>query len=302
MLLKVGGLLSVYFSLLFSMGSVYAQFDRTLSRAGVGLPFAFQEIALNPCIPESVIKSRFGQSGVDLLRVAQQQWPANMCENTQVASMLFEWFYISAALQAQTDRPVLISRLIKTRNNGLALCQTVACLTERLPRMIEWAKTNLDRTAVYRESDRMPVKSELLSHPRISLRELVLPLPGQLEWCRSSTFDSLDFYTVNIKVSGKALVMVQCKSSTPQSPAWIIENAANAKVWVPIMFSQSLSDLDIMPNSRYTYPTLYSKKNVPHGIRITFFEYGEDLYQQKLEFTINVDASGEALAFEVQAP
>lgn len=300
--LKLGGLFSVFLGLLFSVGTVYAQFDPSLLRTGVGLPFAFQEIALNPCIPESVIKGRFGQSGVKLLHESQKQWPAKMCENTKVASGLFEWLYISAALQAQTDRPVLISRLIKTRSNGLALCQTVACLGERLPRMMEWAQTNLDRTAIYRESDRIPVKSELLSHPRLSLRELVLPLHGQFEHCRSSTFDSLDFYTVNMKVSGKALVMVQCKTSTPESPTWIIENAANSKVWVPIMFNPSLNNLYILPNSRYTYPTLYGQKNVPEGIRVSFFEYGEDLYQQKLGFTINADASGETLAFDVQVP
>ncbi|MFA5701883.1 MAG: hypothetical protein WC982_00005 [Advenella sp.] len=302
MLLKLGRLFIVVFGLLFSVEAVYAQFDRSLLKVGVGLPSAFQETALNPCIPESVIKSRFGQSGVELLRDTQKQWPANMCENTQVASGLFEWLYISSALQAQTDRPVLISRLIKTRNNGLALCQTVDCLAERLPRMIEWAQTNLDRTAVYRESDRMQVKSELLSHPRLSLRELVLPLQGQYEWCRSSTFDSLDFHTVNMKVSGKALVLVKCKTSEPEGPTWIIENASNSKVWVPIMSSQSLSELYILPNSRYTYPTLYSQKKLPEGIRVTFFEYGEDLYQQKLGFTINVDASGEALAFDIQMP
>ncbi len=302
MLLKLGRLFLVIFSLLFSVKSVYAQFDRSLLRTGVGLPFAFQEIALNPCIPESVIKGRFGQSGVELLRETQKKWPAKMCENMQVASGLFEWLYTSSALQAQTDRPVLISRLIKTRNNSLALCQTVACLEERLPRMIEWAQTNLDRTAVYRESDRIPVKSELLSHPRLSLRELVLPLQGQFEWCGSSTFNALDFYTVNMKVSGKAVVLVQCKTGKQESPTWIIENAANSKVWVPVMFHQSLNDLYILPNSRYTYPTLYRHEKLSQGIHITFFEYGEDLYQQKLGFTINVDASGEALAFEVQVP
>lgn len=302
MLLKLGGLLSVCIGLLFSVGSAYAQFDRSLLREGVGLPFAFQEIALNPCIPESVIRGRFGQNGVDLLQNTQKQWPANMCENTQVSLGLFEWLYTSSALQAQTDRPVLIGRLIKNRNDSLAVCQTVACLGERLPRMVEWAQTNLDRTTIYRESDRLPVKSELLSHPRLSLRELVLPLPGQFEWCRSSSFESLDFYTVNMKVSGKALVMVQCKTSAPASPTWIIENAANSKVWVPIMFNKALKEQYIMPNSRYTYPTLYGQEKTPLGIRITFSEYGEDLYQEKLGFTINVDASGEALAFDVQEP
>lgn len=302
MLLKLGRLFMVFFGLLFSVDAVYAQFDRSLLKVGVGLSSAAQEISLNPCIPESVIKSRFGQSGVELLRENKKKWPASMCENTQVAIGLFEWLYLSSALQAQTDRPVLISRLIKTRNNGLALCQTVACLAERLPRMIEWAQTNLDRTAIYRESDRVPVKSELLSHPRLSLRELVLPLQGQYEWCHSSTFDALDFHTVNIKVSGKALVLVKCKTGKPEGPTWIIENAANSKAWVPIMSSQLLGELYILPNSRYTYPTLYSQKKLSDGIRVTFFEYGEDLYQEKLAFTVNVDASREALAFDVQIP
>lgn len=299
MLLKLGGLFSVGIGLLFSVGSAYAKFDRSLFREGVGLPFAFQEIALNPCVPESVIRGKFGQKGVQLLRDAQKNWPASMCDNTQVALGLFEWLYTSAALQAQTDRPVLISRLIKTRNESLAACETVACLANRLPRMVEWAQTNLDRTAVYRESDRLPVKAELLSHPRLSLRELVLPLPGQLEWCRSSNFESLDFFTVNMKVSGKALVMVQCKTSVPAGPTWIMENAANSRVWVPILFNKALSEQYILPNSRYTYPTLYSQEKTPFGIRVTFSEYGEDLYQEKLGFTINVDASGEALAFDV---
>ena len=299
MLLKLGRHFSLFVGLLLSSELAFAQFDWSRFRTGLGLPFAAQELVLNPCVPESVMWANFGQNGVRLLQEARSQWPAKLCENVPVALRLFEWQYTSSALLAQTERPVLMQRLIETRKNSLAACDSVACLSNRLPRMIEWAKINLDRTAVYGENDRLPVRAEMLSHPRLSLRGLVLPLQEQLKWCGSSDFESLEFYTVNIKVSGQALVMAQCKTNNPVRPTWLIENASNSRYWIPILLENTLSNLYIMPNSRYTYPTLYSRSNEAEGVRIRIAEYGDDFYRQKLSFLVNSDASGMELAFDV---
>ena len=112
----------------------------------VGVGSAQQEIALNPCLPEADVRNQFGAGAVQQLQQALSQWPANLCKDPLIARNLADWLYNSSALLAKTDRPLVMADIIQGRTRMLLACRDLRCMRDKLPAMVDWAKTNLDRT------------------------------------------------------------------------------------------------------------------------------------------------------------
>ncbi len=265
----------------------------------VGVASAEQEIALNPCLPEAEVHKQFGATAVEHLRQAVASWPANMCQDRTVAQNLADWLYNSSALLAKTDRPLVMADIIAKRNSQLQACRDIACLRDSLPTMVDWAKTNLDRTPVYGTDDQpVTVEGALLSLPKLSLRNLNVPLPGQEKFCGGHDIDSLDFFSTNLKVSGKAYVLAKCKADKGDRKTWILENDGG-KQWRAVVDLRA-SSMHISALLRNNHPIITSSLEVPRGTRVRILSYDGYSYKEMLRFLLVEDRSRLAHAFEIK--
>ncbi len=265
----------------------------------VGVASAQQEIALNPCLPEAEVRKQFGADAVLQLRRAAAAWPANMCKDPMVAQHMADWLYNSSALLAKTDRPIIMADIVAKRTEKLATCRDVSCMREMLPPMVDWAKTNLDRTPVYGTDDQpMPVEGGLLSLPKLSLRNLDLPLPGQEKFCKSRDIESLDFFSTNLKVSGKAFVLAKCKHDSGDRKTWILENDG-AKQWRTVVDLRA-NAMHISSLRNNDHPIITSSMEEPRGTRVRVLSYEGNSYLEKLRFLLVEDRTHLGHAFEVE--
>lgn len=271
----------------------------SFARPFVGVGSAQQEIALNPCLPEADVLKQFGAVAVEQLRQAAARWPANTCRDAAVSHNLADWFYNSSALLAKTDRPLVMADIIQKRTRSLAACRDVACLRDKLPAMVDWAKTNLDRTPVYGTDDQpINVEGALLSLPKLSLRGLHLPLPGQGKFCAGVQIDDLDFFSTNLKVSGKAYVLVKCREDRGDRKNWILENDGG-KEWRPVVDLRA-SSMQIGNLRRNNHPIVVSYLEENRGTRVRILSYQDNSYREMLRFLVIDDHAKLAHAFEVE--
>lgn len=265
----------------------------------VGVASAEQEISLNPCLPEAEVYKQFGAHAVEYLHQAAANWPANMCTDRTVAQNLADWLYNSSALLAKTDRPLVMADIIAKRNDQLQACRDITCLRDSLPTMVDWAKTNLDRTPVYGTDDQpVTVEGALLSLPKLSLRTLNVPLPGQEKFCGARDIDSLDFFSTNLKVSGKAYVLVKCKADKGERKTWVLENDGG-KQWRAVVDLRA-SAMHISALRRNNHPIITSSLEEPRGTRVRILSYDGYSYKEMLRFLLIEDRSRLAHAFEVE--
>ncbi|AHG64680.1 hypothetical protein MIM_c26100 [Advenella mimigardefordensis DPN7] len=265
----------------------------------VGVGSAQQEIALNPCLPETDVRNQFGAGAVQQLQQALNQWPANVCTDPLIARNLADWLYNSSALIAKTDRPLVMADIVQTRTRVLLACRDLKCMRDKLPAMVDWAKTNLDRTPVYGLDDQpSSVEGALLSLPRLSLRGLDLPLPGQQKFCGGGTIDDLNFFSTNLKVSGKAYVLVKCKVDNGERKSWILENDGG-KDWRAVVDLRS-SSMQIGTLRRNNHPIISSYLEETGGTRVRILSYQDNSYQEMLRFLVVEDRSKLGHAFEIE--
>ena len=266
----------------------------------VGVGSAQQEISLNPCLPEAEVQNQFGASAVRQLQQATRSWPANMCQDRTIARNLADWLYNSSALLAKTDRPLVMADLIHKRTRMLLACRDLRCLHDKLPPVVDWAKTNLDRTPVYGIDDQpISVEGALLSLPKLSLRGLDLPLPGQNKFCGGGGIDDLDFFSTNLKVSGKAYVLVKCKADNGERKSWILENDGG-KDWRAVVDLRA-SSMQIGNLRRNNHPIIFSYLEESRGTRVRILSYQDNSYREMLRFLVVEDRSKLAHAFEVES-
>ncbi len=266
----------------------------------VGVGSAQQEISLNPCLPETEVRNQFGAGAALQLQQAVKQWPANLCKDPTIARNLADWFYNSSALLAKTDRPLVMADIIHNRTRTLLACRDLRCLRDKLPAMVDWAKTNLDRTPVYGIDDQpISVEGALLSLPRLSLRGLDLPLPGQQKFCGGGGIDDLDFFSTNLKVSGKAYVLVKCKADSGERKSWILENDGG-KDWRAVVDLRA-SAMQIGNLRRNNHPIIFSYLEESRGTRVRILSYQDNSYREMLRFLVIEDRSKLAHAFEVES-
>ena len=265
----------------------------------IGFTSLQQELSINPCLSDKVVADLYGAGAIPLAEQERKKWPANLCQNPLTVQALANWHFSSSALLANTERPVVIAHLIRERNNTLAACTTVSCISQLLPRMLEWAKVNLDRTPVTSADSRpVPVIGKPLLHPKISLRGLNLPLENQTKVCPNHE-DSLEFYTTSIVVPGAALAVARCDNQG-QSSLWLLEKDATTSQWQTILASLGEDGFFILPNNREEHPTLFLKKRVPNGELITVYEFnGNTRYQRKISFVVSPDEFGMLHAFDL---
>ncbi|HLU01406.1 MAG TPA: hypothetical protein VKZ94_01500 [Advenella sp.] len=266
----------------------------------VGVGSAQQEISLNPCLPVTEVRNQFGAGAALQLQQAVKQWPANLCSDAIVARNLADWLYNSSALLAKTGRPLVMADIIQNRTRTLLACSDLRCLRDKLPAMVDWAKTNLDRTPVYGADDQpISVEGALLSLPRLSLRGLDLPLPGQQKFCGGGGIDDLDFFSTNLKVSGKAYVLVKCKADNGERKSWILENDGG-KDWRAVVDLRA-SSMQIGNLRRNNHPIIFSYLEENRGTRVRILSYQDGSYREMLRFLVVEDRSKLAHAFEIES-
>ena len=264
----------------------------------LGLDSLQQEVELNPCLPESQVQDTYGTAAREYLLKERSRWPAGMCQDPALARGIADWLYNSSALLAKTDRPLVMADIIQRRSSILRACPSKACLHDKLPAMTDWAKTNLDRTPVYGSDDQpISVKGALLTLPKLSLRGLDLPLPGQEKNCEGGTIDDLEFFSTNLKVSGKAYVLVKCRGSEAGKKTWVLENDGG-KVWRPVVDLRA-STMQIGEIHRNRMPLIFSYLELPRGTRVRILAYEDNRYQELLRFLLVEDNNKLAHAFEV---
>lgn len=272
------------------------------------------ELAINPCIDETVLLKRFG---ADALRVKERElreWPHELCQHMDVSSKLLTWNYYYTNLLANTERPGVFAAEINKHLSTLKNCTDVACLNRQLPRMTEWVYFNIDRLPVYTDSEsarrsKATVAGEPVLHPGLALRNLPLTLSGQSEVCRGGTTNDLDFFTVNFAIEGRPLVLAVCKELTDASSneqgVWLLERLESSgeglglSGWREILVEREDSRLYVLTNSRTSYPTLYSRRLTGSGEEVVIYEFREakQHYERSVALDIEYDALGRAHAF-----
>lgn len=267
--------------------------------ARVGFTSLKQELSINPCLSDKVVADLYGHAAIPMAEQERKKWPVNLCQNPLTVQALADWHFSSSALLANTERPVVIANLIQQRNRTLLSCKTVACISQQLPRMLEWAKVNLDRTPITNSDSRpLSVIGKPLLHPKISLRGLQLPLEGQRNVC-SGDAESLEFYTSNMSVTGAALAVARCVNQG-QASLWLLEKDSQTTDWKTILFAAGEDGFSILPNNREAHPTLFLKNRVATGELITVYEFDEDAgYQRKISFVVTPDEFGMLHAFDL---
>lgn len=296
MLRLKNGLLALFVMLPLHSAQAQTGADAALR---VGFTSLQQELSINPCLSDRVVADLYGPAAIPVAEQERKKWPANLCQNPLTVQALANWHFSSSALLANTERPVVIANLIRERNNILASCSSVSCISQQLPRMLEWARISLDRTPVAPAENRpVPVMGKPLSHPKISLRGLQLPLESQASACPGGE-NSLEFYTTSILVPGAALAVARC-ANQGHSSLWLLEKDAKTSVWQTILFSADEDEFFILPNNREDHPTLFLKKRVPGGELITVYEFnGKSRYQRKISFVVSPDEFGMLHAFDL---
>lgn len=265
----------------------------------IGFTSLKQELSINPCLSDKVVADLYGPSAIPLAEQERKKWPSNLCLNPLTVQALADWNFNSSALLANTERPVVVATLIEQRNEVLLACRTVTCISQQLPRMLEWAKVNLDRTPITSAETRpLSIIGKPLQHPKISLRGLQLPLEQQHNVCAGEPED-LEFYTSNLTVSGTALAIARCVNQG-QASIWLLEKDVQTSAWETILFTAGEDGFYILPNNREEHPTLFLKNRVPNGELITVYEFVADAgYQRKISFVVAPDEFGMLHAFDL---
>lgn len=290
------GLLALF--MMLPLQTVLAQAGTEVS-SRVGFASLKQELRINPCLSNKVVADLYGSAAIPMAQQERKKWPDSLCQNPLTVQALANWHFSSSALLANTERPVVVAGLITERNRILRACPTVSCISSQLPRMLEWARVNMDRTPIANIDARpVSVMGKPLVHPKISLRGLVLPLENQTKVCTGNEHD-LEFYTSNIVVSGAALTVVRCENNG-QGSMWLLENSPPSNKWRKILFAAGEENFYILPNNREDYPTLFLKNRVPSGELITVFDYDKhNGYQRKISFVVSQDEFGMFHAFDL---
>ena len=296
MLQLKNGLLALFLLLPLQHAQAQTGADAALR---IGFTSLQQELSINPCLSDRVVADLYGPAAIPAAEQERKKWPNNLCQNPLTVQALANWHFSSSALLANTERPVVIANLIRERNKILADCSSVSCISQQLPRMLEWARINLDRTPIATAENRpVSVISKPLSHPKISLRGLQLPLDQQAKVCPGGE-ESLEFYTTSILVPGAALAVARCAHQGKAS-MWLLEKDAKTSAWKTILFSPDDDGFFILPNTREEHPTLFLKKRVPAGELITVYEFnGNTRYQRKISFVVSPDEFGMLHAFDL---
>lgn len=304
-----------YFSVLTVVVlTMIASTATALSRNSIlGFGEAKYEIAINPCVDEFALRDRFGEEAVRLREEALKQWPEGLCNNNRIAYQLATWNYHYTSLLAKTERPVVIANEIAKHNKTLHSCLTLECLNRHLPRMIEWVYFNIDRLPVYTDAEsasrgQAPLAGAPVMHPTLALRNLPSQLTGMAAVCQETSISELDFYTVDFSVEGRPIVLATCKHSlrapVTNHSAWLLERingdtSSTGAGWREILVDHNVTRLYIAMNSRTTYPTLFSRRNINAGEEVSFYAYQESVqhYVRSVVLNIAFDSQGRAHGF-----
>ncbi|NOL51849.1 hypothetical protein [Pelistega suis] len=259
------------------------------------------ELAINPCLDEGLIRAKYADQGVQYARENLKKYPPNLCTNKQTLSLLSNWHYNASALVANSERPFILGREIAKNYVLLKECTTVDCLGKRLPRMLEWSKTTLSRTPITsRDVQPLFMGGAPIGHPQLALRGLQLPLSQQKEICGSEDLSSLKFATSTLLVSGRALAVVTCHDKK-RLGTWLLERSENKGQWKEILVLPGFEDVAVLPNNRELYPHIFYKQKQGSTEIMTILRYSEAFgYQKRIQFELDFDAYGLAHAFNIQ--
>lgn len=310
-------LVGLYLSLVAPVASAFPNAYNLL-----GFSKAEYEVAINPCLDETVLIERFGREALLAQDREQAKWPTGLCQNLDVARQLLTWNYYYTTLLANTERPTVIAGEISKHIKSLEACTDLACLNRLLPRITEWVYLNIDRLPVYTDSEsarrsQAPLTGDPVLHPSLALRNLPLPLSGSNEVCHGTTISDLKFYTVNFSVEGRPLVLAMCKEaingSQNKQNIWLLERLdpngfaatqgdSAGSGWREILVERGDTRLYIFTDSRTAYPTLYSRRSTGSGEQLVVYDFQAALlqYTRSTVLHLEYDALGRAHAFMVQ--
>lgn len=285
----------------------------------LGFSQAEYEVAINPCLDETVLVERFGRDALVVQERELAKWPKGLCQNLDVARQLMTWNYYSTTLLANTERPAVIANEVNKHIKSIEACTNLTCLNRLLPRMTEWVYLSIDRLPVYTDSEsarrsQEPVAGDPVLHPSLALRNLPLPLSGSAEVCQGTTISDLSFYTVNFSVEGRPLVLAMCKDAiNPKANGqhlWLLERlqpngidpAAGSSIgagWREILSESGHSRLYVYRDSRTAYPTLFSRRSTGSGEQLLVYDFqaAARQYQRIAILNLEYDALGRPHAF-----
>lgn len=267
----------------------------------LGFPKLSNELAINPCLDEELIRMQYADKGIEYARENLKKYPKNLCSHKQTLAMLSNWNYNASALVANSERPFILGREIAKNDALLRECTTVDCLARRLPRMLEWSKTTLSRTPIAsRDVQPLFMGGAPIEYPLLALRGLKLPLSQQKETCGSEDLSALRFATSTLVVSGRALAVVTCRANN-RLGTWLLERGENRGQWKEVLVLPGIEDVAVLPNNRELHPHIFYKQKNASGETMTILRYSDVLgYQKRIQFELGFDAYGLAHAFNIQ--
>lgn len=285
----------------------------------LGFSQAEYEVAINPCLDESLLVERFGREAIAIQEKELAKWPKGLCQNLDVAHQLLTWNYYSTILLANTERPTVIANEINKRIKSIEACTNLSCLNRLLPRINEWIYLGINRLPVYTDSEsarrsQAPLAGDPVLHPGLALRNLPLPLSGSSEVCDATSISDLSFYTVNFSVEGRPLVLAMCKEAVNGKSngqnIWLLERlepnglsstpgGSAGSGWREILVEKGNTRLYVFTDSRTAYPTLFSRRSTGSGEQLVVYDFQvtSQQYTRSTVLTLEFDALGRAHAF-----
>ncbi|WP_051532204.1 hypothetical protein [Brackiella oedipodis] len=267
------------------------------SEAPLGFRTAAEEVAINPCLSDTVLLEAFGREALPIAARERQQWPADLCQNLRAVSQLQQWHYFSTAVLANTDRIQVVGTAIKQRQGNLQQCRSAACIAALLPKYNEWIMFNFKRSPIASGVlNRKPklLVGEAVELPNLALRNLVLPLKDQEASCGGTDMSDLNFSLATIKIPAKTIVVAQCAKDKNQR-LWLLQNRnAPTKGWDVIFSVQNSDQVFALPDVYNDYPLLFGKSQDSHDGRLNLFFYSpkNHHYIQVANFVLGTDGYG----------
>lgn len=259
------------------------------------------ELAINPCLSDVLVHFHYGEQGVAQAKENLKQYPEGLCQHQKILSMYSNWNYNASALLANTERPFILGREIAINHSQLKQCKTLACLEQRLPRMLNWSKLTLSRTPIAsRDVAPLSMGAAPINHPQLALRGLKLPLSKQKQTCGSDSLSALTFAASSLIVADRALAVVTCQSKDKQG-IWLLERNEQVGKWTEILALPGIEHISVLPYNRELYPHIFYKEKKGFDATITILRYSEETgYKKRLQFDVSDDAYGLSHAFHVQ--